>query len=113
MSLFEIHVSIELKSGQDEIRWKLYCKDHHYHPIKVFNVRGWYDVQNMMSKWCNRDSREEVIEYAHSLATQIGQDGFSVLRTKVEAMMLSCDDILVNHNPSMYWEFHFKVPIVN
>ena len=84
-----------------------------------------------MSKWCHRDSEEAVIEYLKQITEDATNAGFYVIRSKVEAMMMSREYDNVNLDPlgnrfpavdqstvetksesdcyAKYWEFHFKV----
>jgi len=112
-NIYELHLSVKLTCGRDEIAWLDYCKKHHYHAIKVYNSKGDYSVQNMMSKWCHRDSEKDVIEYLKQITSDAEKAGFTVIRSKVEAMMMSreYDDVVLDekNNYERYWEFHFKV----
>jgi len=130
-NIYELHLSVKLSCGRDEIAWLDYCKKHHYHAIKVYNIKGDYSVQNMMSKWCHRDSEKDVIEYLQQITKDAVKAGFNVIRSKVEAMMMSreYDNVVLdeknNYEKSpgaspqglsprarpqgVYWEFHFKV----
>ena len=112
MPLFEIHVSVQLDTPVDEIKWRWFCKKNHFHCIKVYNIKGIHAEQNMIAKWCDRDTISEAIEYAKLIGQKIReQGGFTVLREKVESMMLEKqnEDIKLNNNSSIYWEFHLKV----
>lgn len=110
-NIYELHLSVELSSGREEIAWLDYCKKHHYHAIKVYNVKGEHSVQNMMSKWCHRDSEEAVIEYLKQIMEDATNSGFRVIRGKVEAMMMcrEYDSVVLEDEKKNYWEFHFKV----
>jgi hypothetical protein len=110
-NIYELHLSVSLGSGKEEIAWLDYCKKHHFHSIKVFNMKGVHSVQDMMSKWCHRDSEESVIEYLKQLQKDATDAGFKVVRSKAEAMMMSreYDNIVLNNSKGKYWEFHFKV----
>jgi hypothetical protein len=110
-NLYEIHVSVELKDGPEEVRWIWFCKDHHFHNIRVLNQKGKHNVQNMISKWCHRGTDAEAAEYARAIAQDIKNQGFTVVRTKAEAMLMNrgFDTVELKGEAGVYWEFHFKV----
>lgn len=112
-NIFELHLSVSLSSGLDEIAWLDYCKKHHYHCIKVYNMKGDHSIQNMMSKWCQKESEKAAIEYLQQITHDATIAGFNVIRSKVEAMMMSSeyDAVILDekNNDGKYWEFHFKV----
>lgn len=113
--LYEIHISINIKNALDEIKWIYYCKEKKFKNIRVLNDKGLNDTQYMISKFCNRDSEEEVIKYAEQLSTDIKKNNFDVIRVKVEGMLINkkydgvnldnCDD------NGKYWEIHFKISV--
>lgn len=111
--LYEIHVSVNISTGIDEIRWTYLCKEHRWHQIRVTNATGEYQVQNMISKWCSRSTPEEAIERAKEVAQLITDAGITVVRTKVEA--LQENKLCIPYHPALtqsnqnYWEFHIKV----
>ena len=113
--LYEIHISITVKTALDEMKWYYYCKDNNYKIIRVLNDKGQNDIQNMISKWCTRDTEKEVIEYANTLAENMSKAGFDVCRVKVEGMMMNreYDSLELKNVTGKYWEFHFKIIIEN
>jgi hypothetical protein len=115
MSLYEIHISVLLPTALDEIRWFYFCKDNKYKVIRVLNDKGTNSIQNMISKWCNRKSHEEAIEYAKNIGKKIEDHNFKAYRVKVEAMLLNrqFDKTLLTNTKGVYWEFHFKIIIEN
>jgi hypothetical protein len=113
MKLYEIHVSVNLKNGQDEIKWLYFCNENNYKSIRVLNDTGSNNIQNMISKWCNRKNDDEAIYYADQITYNIQKAGFEVIRTKVEAMMLHLDydKISLDDQKNIYWEIHYKVVV--
>lgn len=67
----------------------------------------------MLSKWCNRSNHEEAIKTACELEKTVEKAGFTVVRTKVESMMMDSvnDSIVLNGRDDLYWEYHFKIPL--
>ena len=43
--LYEIHVSVDISTGLDEIKWTYLCKEHNWHQIRVTNATGDNQVQ--------------------------------------------------------------------
>lgn len=113
MNLYEIHISVNLTSAFDEMKWFYYCKDNKYKVIRVLNDKGKYDIQNMISKWCSRKTPSEVVKYAEEIADDMRKNDFDVYRVKVEARLLSklFDNISLKNEKGVYWEFHFKIVI--
>ena len=108
LMLFEIHVAVTLDDGLDEIRWRAYCRSHRYNCIRAVNAAGKDHVQHMIGKWCERPTEHEAIERANEIADEIRDNGFRVVRVKVEAMMMH-PSRSTKTRPSDYWEFHMKV----
>lgn len=109
MNIYEIHVSVDIKSGWEEAKWIQYCNQHNYQPIHVVNLKGKYDRQYMMSEWCQRKDEYHAVERAKSISRDISKY-FTVLRTKVEGMMLCEKYKAVDVSSSgRYWEFHAKI----
>lgn len=113
MSLYEIHISVNVKSAFEEMQWFYYCKDKKYKVIRVLNYKGKNDVQNMISKWCSRKQPSDSVKYAEDIAQDMRNNGFDVYRVKVEAMLLSklFDNLELKNEKGVYWEFHFKIVI--
>ena len=113
VAIFEIHVSVDLKSAHDEMRWHWWCKDHEYHRIRVLNARGDTPVQNMVSVFVRRPSVAEAVEFANKLATEIRDGGFDVCRCKVEIMMTAVppDTVVEGRDRGHYWEFHVQMKV--
>ncbi len=113
MSLYEIHISVNLADADDEIKWIWFCKDKNYKSIRVLNQIGKNDVQNMISKYCNRQTNSAAIEHAEEIAAEMRSTGFNVIRVKVEAMMMDekIAKIELRGDPSVYFEIHFKIAI--
>lgn len=110
--LFEIHININVQNAKQEIEWILFCESKGWKAIRTINTRGDYTIQTMMGKYCNRDSKEQAIELANELANKITNAGFNVNRVKVESMAISSlyDNLVLDNDPGMYWEFHMKIP---
>ena len=113
MSLYELHITVEL-SPLDEMRWIWICNDLNFKPIRVVNDKGENRIQNMMSKYCSRETSDEAIVYIKQIEDELDGCGFNVCRIKVEGMMM--DDqfksvVLTEYEDYQYWEFHFKIRI--
>lgn len=113
MKLYELHVSVRLDDGESEMRWMRFCADNGWKYIRVVNERGVNNVQNMMSKWCDRASDEEAVETVKTIASMCRAAGFHVVRSKVEAMLLHEDykQVCLDGKSDVYWELHFKVDV--
>lgn len=112
-SLYEIHINVVLDAPEDEIKWLWFCKENKIKTIRGINSTGINPVHNMTSKFCYRESHEEAISSANEQAKKIAEH-FRVVRVKVEGMMMNSEFAGVNlagNDPSIYWEFHFKVAI--
>jgi len=112
-TLYEIHVSVNLNSPIDEIRWVWFCKEHKWKSIRVVNDKGENPVQNMIGKWCSRPTVTEAIAHADEIASEIEDGKFDVVRVKAEAMMMNSqfEDTYLTGEKGVYWEFHFKIAI--
>lgn len=108
-SLYEIHISVFLESGADEVRWMRFCAEQKWHGIRVLNHAGKHNVQNMISYWKHAARREDAVATAQKIGALIRAAGFRVAREKVEAMMSDVSDTLPGDQPSQYWEFHAKL----
>lgn len=110
-TLYEIHITVELKTGIDEIKWIYFCNDNKYKRIRVLNDKGGNNVQNMISKWCSRNTDDEAIKKSGEIAKKIKENGFKITRVKVEGMMMNklFDNKVLKNEKGIYWEFHFKI----
>jgi len=116
MKLYEIHISININNGIDEIKWLYFCRDNNYKPIRVLNDIGKHNIQYMISKWCNHNNDKDAIKHANEINKKFIKVGFNVTRIKVEVMMLNKDYddlVLEDFKNDIYWEIHFKISIKN
>jgi len=104
--LYEIHVSINPKNGFDEIRWIRMCKKEGWKYIRHLNSSGEHSKQVMMSKWTHKDTPENAIIKLKEISRKISDNGFEVIRNKVEAMQ---SNLKVLSYPCYYFEFHIKI----
>lgn len=116
MPLYEFHVSVTLPSALSELLWLQWCRDEGYDAIRVLNVKGSHDVQNMMGKYSDCADHAEAIAKVKRLAERIRTEGgFTVCRVKAEAMMMSpaSGHVRLDGTNGNYWEVHMKVPVAS
>ncbi|BAU80248.1 conserved putative ankyrin repeat-containing protein [Tokyovirus A1] len=111
--LFEIHVTVD---NLDVVDLLFYCKQKNYKAIFACSGRGSDNTQSqaMMSKWCSGTS-DVAIQKANSIAKDLSESGFSVLRVKVEAMQCNEGVPATKEDAKKcilgtYFEFHLKYP---
>nr|WQM86777.1 ankyrin repeat-containing protein [Marseillevirus cajuinensis] len=111
--LFEIHVTVD---NVDIVDLLFYCKQNELKAIFACSGEGNDNsqAQAMLSKWCSATS-DIAISKANSIASDLSDKGFSVIRTKVEAMQ--CNEGVPNNKEDSqkcilgtYFEFHLKYP---
>jgi hypothetical protein len=106
--LFEIHITLH---PDDYILLKQVCLDDGFGYILVKNEYGKNAWQLIVTKWVNRDGRDEAIARAKELAEYLKSKGLTVVRTKVEYELSNIQSIEYSLHPGEYFEFHIKIPI--
>lgn len=109
--LFEIHVTVD---NSNLVELLFYCKRNDYKAIFACSGKGNDNTQSqaMISKWCSGTS-DVAVNKANSIANDLSESGFSVLRTKVEAMQCN-EGVPVKKEDAgkcilgTYFEFHLK-----
>ena len=106
--LFEIHITLD---PNNYVLLKQVCLDDGLGYILVKNEYGKNSWQLIITKWVNRDSREEAIARAKELAAYLQSKGLTVVRTKVEHELSNIQSAEYSLQPGEYFEFHIKIPI--
>lgn len=83
-NLYKICVFVQLKDGDDYIRWSLFCKYNNYDQVTLKSMTGTNSIQQLFTKWCRRASHEEVVNYSQEISTKTTENGFNVIRTRIE-----------------------------
>lgn len=111
--LFEIHVTVD---NLDIVNLLFYCNQKNYKAIFACSGRGNDNTQSqaMISKWCSGTS-DVAIQKANSIAKDLSESGFSVVRTKVEARQCNNGVPATKEDAKKcilgtYFEFHLKYP---
>lgn len=81
--LYEISVFVQLKDGEDYIRWSLFCKNNNFDQVTLKTMTGVNSVQQLLTKWCRRFSLEDTINYSQVIINRTQENGFDVIRSRI------------------------------
>lgn len=118
--IFEVHLIVR---PEDEVGLFTFCMDKEMVSLTntlYFNVKptcalsfyGNFPKQPMLTFWFHGNSRTAVLE-AKKVAITMMKRGMVVGRLKVEAMANEKTIKALEHTSNNYFEFHFKVNILN
>ena len=104
---FEIHITV---SERDEWKFRMWCHNKRFKPIKAVSKTGICPRQLMFSTF-KYNTLEYVLAYTYQIRKEILNQEITVLRTKVEANINNSTVPSTHPHPTNYYEFHFK-PII-
>jgi hypothetical protein len=108
MTLYEINITVDLIKGKDHMKWSLFCRDNNFNKkeIYIYNDSVKCSKRYIISKWCRRDTVEDIKNYVQEIIGKIQSQEFQIIRTQVCSVWNKLD----THKP-LYHEYMFNINI--
>lgn len=111
--MYEVHVTVEIPDTVTEMRWIVFANENKWKPIRAINERGDNSIQVMMSYYIHKESEKDGLVELNRIADFIQDNGFKVVRKKIEAMSQNQNyqTVVLDDSNGIYWELHLKIEL--